>query len=143
MRKCHKFLECCIYGALALGFAVPPAYATGCPTKENPFLVQIVAVGVGPGLKAAKRAAKSSLKKRATLVRENFGFPLVHEMFLGLTPDLQTIPGPPQKPTTTATVTAWYELNIAEGKMIPLPSRCVGNAAGIIQEHDVVHDQGY
>ena len=51
------------------------------PTELNPFLVQVVAVGVGPDLRRACDAAHASLRKRATQIRTGLGFPTAHGMY--------------------------------------------------------------
>jgi hypothetical protein len=51
------------------------------PTEVDPFLVQVVAVGVAHDLPAAIEEGKTGLRKRAGLVREKSGFPIIHGMF--------------------------------------------------------------
>jgi len=115
-----------------------------CPTETDPFLVQIVAVGVGQDLRAAVEAATSGLRKRATLVRTKMGFPMIHGMSFALTHQLERFPKEAERSTTTATLTAWYHLDLDQKRMTPLPSRLIGNVAtGVIQEHDVVFCEGY
>jgi len=48
------------------------------PIETDPFLVQIVAVGVGQDLRAAIETAVGGLRKRATLLRTKLGFPMIH-----------------------------------------------------------------
>jgi len=144
MNKFQTFLTCSIVGAFVFGFTLNLAHAAECPTKKNPFLVQITAEGIGTDLSTAKLAAKNSLKERAILLKETYGFPTMFKMFIGLTHELQTFPELPREPTTTATLIAWYELDFDKGIMTPFPSRCFGKTtSGVIQEHDVVHDEGY
>ena len=144
MNKYQYFLACSIIGTFLLGFTLNLAHAAECPTKKDPFLVLITAEGTGKDLSAAKLDAKRSLKERAILLKETYGFPTMFKMFIGLTHELQTFPELPQEPSTTATLIAWYELDFDQGLMKPFPSRCFGKTvSGVIQEHDVVHDEGY
>ena len=144
--------KCCT----AVGFAValmsspangaecPADMTTVCPSKANPFLLQLSAEGSGPDLASAKLAAKASLKKRASRLREKFGFPIMQEMFLALTHHSQLLPEEPEKPTTTVTLGAWFHLDFEENLMTPLPIRCVPHTGtSVLQEHDVVHCSGY
>ena len=55
------------------------------PTELNPFLVQIVAVGVGADLSAARGVAHASLRKRASQIRTQFKFPIIFGMSYALT----------------------------------------------------------
>jgi len=122
----------------------PAKMVTVCPMQADPFLVQLSAEGTGPNLVEAKAAAKASLKKRASLLRQQFGLPIMQEMFLALTHEFQRIPEEPEKPTTTATLGAWFHLDFEKKSMTPLPIRCVPHrGTGVIQEHDVVHCEGY
>jgi hypothetical protein len=114
------------------------------PIETDPFLVQIVAVGVGQDLRAAIETATGGLRKRATLLRTKLGFPMIHGMSLALTSKVESIPHKGEKPTTTATLAAWYHLDLDQKRMTPLSHRYVGNVAtGIIEEYDVVFCEGY
>jgi hypothetical protein len=114
------------------------------PTELNPFLMQIVAAGVGEDLPGALRAAEASLRKRATQIRTAMGFPTIHGMFFALTNQLEQFSEPGAKASTTATVTAWYHLDSDRNLMTPLPNRYVGGVTeNIIMEYDVVFCEGY
>ena len=115
-----------------------------CPDKLDPFVVQFSAAGDGSDLTEAKLAAKASIKKRASLLRKQFDFPIMTQMFLALTHRSQLIPEEPEKPVTTATLGAWFHLDFDNKLMTSLPIRCVphgGTAA--LEEHKVVHCEGY
>ena len=114
------------------------------PTEADPFLVQIVAVGVGQDLRAAIEAGTGGLRKRATLLRTKMGFPMIHGMSFALTHELERFPKEAERSTTTATLTAWYHLDFDQKRMTPVPSRFIGNVTtGVIQEYDVVFCEGY
>lgn len=49
----------------------------------GPLLVQVVAVGVSHDPPSAIEEGKAGLRKRAGLVRENAGFPIIRGMFFG------------------------------------------------------------
>jgi hypothetical protein len=114
------------------------------PTEADPFLVQFVAVGVAHDLPAAIEEGKTGLRKRAGLVREKAGFPIIHGMFFAVTNVLTRIQHDGDTATTTATLAAWYHLNFDENRMTPLPHRFVGQVpTRIIEEYDVVFCEGY
>jgi hypothetical protein len=114
------------------------------PTELDPFLIQIVAVGVGQDLPGAIEAAVASLRTRATQMRTQGGFPIIHGMFFALTNKLERFSEPGQKTDTTATLAAWYHLDCGRNLMTPLPQRSIGPVAtSIIQEYDVVFCEGY
>ena len=114
------------------------------PADPNPFFLQVVAVGTGPDLAAATETAKTSLRRRATDVRTKFGLPVMHGMFYALTNQIDRFSGPGQKTATTATLTAWYQLDLEQRAMIPTPHRYVAHTGtSVIQEYDVVFCEGY
>ncbi|NJL16602.1 MAG: hypothetical protein HC938_04795 [Nitrospira sp.] len=114
------------------------------PTEFDPFLVQIVAVGMGKDLDSACEAAKSTLRKRATAIRTKWGFPTIHGMFYALTNRSERFSEPGVKSGTEATLTAWYQLDIEQNVMSPLPHRYVGHVGtNVIIEYDVVFCEGY
>jgi hypothetical protein len=114
------------------------------PTELNPFLVQVVAVGVGEDLRRACDAAHASLRKRATRVRTALGFPTIHGMYYALTNQAEQFSEPGKKTGTQATLAAWYHLDFDRKLMTPLPYRLIGQVAtNIIVEYDVVFCEGY
>ena len=114
------------------------------PTELNPFLIQLVAVGTGGDLRAAREAAHASLMKRATQVRTQLGFPTIHGMYFALTSQVEQFAEPDKKKGTMATLAAWYHLDFARNVMTPLPHRLIGQVAtSIIEEYDVVFCEGY
>lgn len=114
------------------------------PIETDPFIVQIVAVGVGQNLRAAIETATGGLRKRATLLRTKLGLPTIHGMSFALTSKLESIPEKGEKSTTTATLAAWYHLDLDNNRMTPLSHRFIGNVTtGVIEEYDVVFCEGY
>ena len=114
------------------------------PTELNPFLIQLVAVGIGADLAAARDAATGSLRKRATQIRTQLGFPTIHGMHSALIGHVERFSEPGKRQGTQATLAAWYHLDVARNVMTPLPHRLVGPAVtGVIQEYDVVFCEGY
>jgi hypothetical protein len=114
------------------------------PTELDPFLVQIVAVGEGQDREGACEAAEISLRKRATQLRVNGGFPIIHGMFYALTNEIVQFSEPGKKAGTTATLSAWYHLDFEQNPMTPLPHRYVGHVGtNVIIEYDVVFCEGY
>lgn len=114
------------------------------PSELNPFLIQIVAVGVGDELPAARDAALASLRKRATQLRTQFKFPTIHGMHYALTNRVEQFSEPGKKQDSTATLAAWYHMDFERNVMTPLPHRLIGHVAtGIIEEYDVVFCEGY
>jgi hypothetical protein len=120
------------------------ARSAAMPGELNPFLIQLVAVGVGGELPAAREAALASLRKRATQLRTRFGFPTIHGMHYALTSRVEQFSEPGKKKDSTATLAAWYQLDFERNVMTPLPHRLIGHVAtGIIEEYDVVFCEGY
>ena len=113
------------------------------PTDLDPFFVQIVGVGVGQDLASACEAAKASVRKRATQIRTKYGFPVMHGMFYALTNHLERFSEPGQRIGTTATLSSWYQLDLAQNVMTPTPHKFVPVVTGIIVEYDVVFCEGY
>jgi hypothetical protein len=68
------------------------------PTELNPFLVQVVAVGVGEDLRRACDAAHASLRKRATQIRTGLGFPTIRGMYYALTNQAEQFSEPAVSP---------------------------------------------
>jgi hypothetical protein len=114
------------------------------PTEVDPFLVQVVAVGVSHDLPSAIEEGKAGLRKRAGLVRENAGFPLIRGMSFAVTNVLTRVQHDGDTSTTTATLAAWYHLDLDDEQMRPLPHRFVGQVSTqVIEEYDVVFCEGY
>lgn len=114
------------------------------PTEVDPFLLQFVAVGVAHDLPSAIEEGKTGLRKRAGLVREKAGFPIIHGMFFAVTNVLTRIQHEGDTASTTATLAAWYQLDFDNNRMTPLPHRFVGQVpTQVIVEHDVVFCEGY
>lgn len=114
------------------------------PTELNPFLVQVVATGIGGDLPAARAAAHASLRKRATQIRTQFKFPTIFGMSYALTGHVEQFSSPDVKKNTTATLAAWYHLDFERQVMTPLPHHLIGQVkTGIIEEYDVVFCEGY
>jgi hypothetical protein len=115
------------------------------PTEADPFLVQFVAVGVAHDLPAAIEEGKAGLRKRAGLVREKAGFPLIRGMHFAVTNVLTQVHHEGDTSTTTATLAAWYQLDFDDDRMTtPLPHRFVGQVpTHVIEEYDVVFCEGY
>jgi hypothetical protein len=114
------------------------------PTELNPFLIQIIAVAVGQDLPGACEAANTSLRKRATQIRTQLGFPTIHGMFYALTNQVEQFSEPGEKTGTRATLAAWYHLDFDRNLMTPLPHRLIGHVAtSILIEYDVVFCEGY
>ena len=114
------------------------------PSELNPFLVQIVAVGVGADLSAARGVAHASLRKRASQIRTQFKFPTIFGMSYALTSHIEQFSGPGVKKNSTATLAAWYHLDFDRQTMTPLPHH-LGRAGQDrhIEEYDVVFCEGY
>jgi hypothetical protein len=114
------------------------------PTELDPFLVQIVAVGEGQDRAGACEAAVTSLRKRATQLRVNGGFPTIYGMFYALTNEIVRFSEPGKQSGITATLSAWYHLDFAQNLMMPLPHRYVGHVGtNVIIEYDVNFCEGY
>ncbi|HKO93490.1 MAG TPA: hypothetical protein VJU61_20190 [Polyangiaceae bacterium] len=114
------------------------------PTEFDPFLVQLIAAGAGEDLEGAMAAAHISLRKRASQVRKQWGFPLIHGMYYARTQLLERFAEPGSKSAITVTLSAWYHLDIVEKLMSPIPHSQVSNVPlGVIIEYDVVFCEGY
>jgi hypothetical protein len=118
--------------------------AVSIPPELNPFLIQVVALGVGNNLIAACEAAHAILRKRATQVRTKLEFPTIHGMYYALTNHVEEFSEPGKKKGTTATLAAWYHLDFERNVMTPLPHRLIsGVSTNVIVEYDVVFCEGY
>jgi hypothetical protein len=116
----------------------------GNATEEDRFLVLVVAEGVSHDVSTAVEEGRADLRKRAGLIREKCGFPLIRGISFGVTSVQQQLEHDDDVSTMTATLAAWYHLDFDNGRMTPLPFRSVGKVStGIIQEYDVVFCEGY
>lgn len=79
--------------------------SSAMPSELNPFLIQIVA-GVRAELPAARDAALASLRRMATQLRTQSGFPAIHGMHYALTNRVEQFSEPGKKKDTTATLAA-------------------------------------
>ena len=114
------------------------------PTEPDRFLVMVVAEGVSHDAPTAIEEGKADLRKRAGLIREKLGFPLIRGISFGVTRVLKQLEHDGDTSATTATLAAWYHLDVDNGRMTPLPFRSVGKVStGIIEEYDVVFCEGY
>jgi hypothetical protein len=114
------------------------------PTEPDRFLVQVVAEGVSHDLPTAIEEGKADLRKRAGLIREKSGFPLIRGLCFGVTNVAKQVHHDGDTSNTTATLAAWYRLDFDNGRMTPLPFRSVGRVSTqIIEEHYVVFCEGY
>jgi hypothetical protein len=114
------------------------------PTEVDPFLVQVVAVGVGPDLHAAIEEGKAGLRSRAGQMRQKAGFPIIHGLCFALTNVLTRVQKDGDTATTTATLAAWYQLDFERNQMTSLPHRVIGTVStSVIDEHYVVFCEGY
>jgi hypothetical protein len=114
------------------------------PTEPDRFLVLVVAEGVSHDVPTAIEEGKADLRKRAGLIREKAGFPLIRGISFGVTNVAKQLHHDGDTSTTTATLAAWYHLDFDNGRMTPLPFRSVGRVSTqIIEEYDVVFCEGY
>jgi hypothetical protein len=114
------------------------------PTEPDRFLVQVVAEGVSHDASTAIEEGRDELRKRAGLIREKTGFPLIRGISYGVTNVQNHVEHDGDTSTTTATLAAWYHLDFDSGRMIPLPFRSIGTVSTqVIQEYDVVFCEGY
>jgi hypothetical protein len=64
--------------------------------------------------------------RESELPREKAAFPIIHGMFFAVTNVLTRIQHEGDTSTTTATLAAWYHLDLDNNRMTPLPHRFVG-----------------
>jgi hypothetical protein len=82
--------------------------------------------------------------RESELPREKAAFPIIHGLFFAVTNVLTRIQHEGDTSTTTATLAAWYHLDLDNNRMTPLPHRFVGQVpTQVIVEHDVVFCEGY
>ncbi|HEX2411992.1 MAG TPA: hypothetical protein VHJ39_12565 [Solirubrobacteraceae bacterium] len=106
--------------------------------------MQFVVVGVAHDLPAAIEEGKAGLRKRAGLVREKAGFPLIRGMHFVVTNVLTQVHHEGDTSTTTATLARLVSARLRRRPDDATPSPLVGQVpTHVIVEHDVVFCEGY